>query len=89
MTFPRYRALKEEWRENPPLHISAFAIASALGFKRAADANDNADSSTPGTTQSEVYYDESFYENTPQTPWNANAFEALKRDFQEAGGMVK
>lgn len=46
-------------------------------------------SAEPAINKSEaVYYDESYYPDTQQTPHKANAFSALAADFAAAGGTV-
>lgn len=84
MTFKRYAELKKSWQALPPLAITAFAIAKCLGLEM---------QSTPEAAQQDkpddIFYDESYYENTAATLWRQGAADNLSGDFAAAGGVVK
>lgn len=79
MTFKRYDELKKSWQEFPPLAITSYAIAKCLGFDKKTAPNQAMQSESK-----EVFYDESYYENTDKTPWQGNAYEKLAVDFETA-----
>ncbi|TCL33586.1 hypothetical protein EV210_11744 [Anaerospora hongkongensis] len=84
MTFKRYEALKKSWRELPPLSITTLAIAKCLGMEMKA---------VPDRVQakqsSDVFFDESYYENTEVSPWRQGGGGQLTAEFQAAGGEIK
>jgi hypothetical protein len=86
MTIPRYLKLKAQWQVSPPTHVMTLRIAQMLGYELPKA------SSGPAIAQTEergdVFYDESYYPNTPKTPHKAEAFTALATDFAAAGGVV-
>lgn len=75
--------MKKSWQSIPPLPITVLAIAKCLGLE--IKETDEAQKQQKG----EVFYDESYYENTSLTPWKDDAAKVLSSDFQAAGGVVK
>lgn len=84
MTFKRYEAMKKYWREIPPLPVTAFVLARAFGMK-----TESPDAAQESALSGDIFYDESYYENTAETPWRTEAAGVLSKDFQAAGGEVK
>jgi len=58
-------------------------IAQMLGYTPEMLTSSKTDSNGTG---GEVFWDESFYKDTPQTPHKNGGYEALQKDFAAAGG---
>lgn len=82
ITLKRYEALRKSWTELPPLAVTAFAIARAFGMETKTPRK-----SQQSAASGDVFYDESYYENTAATPWNESAADSLTRDFETASGV--
>jgi hypothetical protein len=82
MTIPRYRNFLAEWKYNPPVNYLIRGISSALGYQTVQRPFTQADSGA------QVFWDESYYQDTKKTPHSNEAFDNLKTDFAAAGGNV-
>ena len=80
MTLPRYYAIRAYWKICPPTHTMTMRIAQMLGYKP------EMLTSAAAEPDGEVFWDESFYKDTPQTPYKIGGAEAMKKDFAAAGG---
>lgn len=85
MTFARYAALKEYWKIVPPTNVMLLRIAQMIGYEQPKESGSSASSKSQSN---DVFYDESYYADTPNTPHKANAFDSLASDFAAAGGVV-
>lgn len=84
MTIPRYNAIIAYWKLYPPVHVMTLRIAQMLGYTH--DMVKSGDSGKASNSDGEVYWDESYWPDSPQTPHKKEAAESLKKDFAAAGG---
>ena len=80
MTFKRYQALKENWKESPPVATCLAAILRMLGMEP--KGNGPVQNTAGDTADNGDYYDEDYY-NVKTQP---GALGALGNAFSQANG---